>query len=209
MMRRFSLCLLLALGALQALAQSPFAERIADRSILPVLQKGGVVLYMRHGATDGSRPDRAPRVDLNDCTTQRVLTDEGRKVAVDVGRALARARVPVREVYHSPMCRARESAELAFPALRSKLHQELDLMYTANLTSEEKKPVVARTRQLLSQPVAPGSVRVVVAHAPNLADLMGYFIEPEGTVAVFRPLGNEQFEYLASIPPALWVQLIR
>ena len=164
---------------------------------------------MRHGTTDNTRADRAPIVDLNDCSTQRILNDEGRKLMVNIGKAIAKAKIPVGEIYHSPMCRARESAELAFPTLRFKLKPEPNLAYTANLTAEEKKPVLAATRKLVSTPVPVGVNRVLVAHAPNMADLMGYFVKPEGTLVILRPLGNEKFEYVASIPPALWASLLK
>ena len=49
----------------------------------------------------------------------------------------------------------------------------------------------------------------MVAHAPNMADLIGYFVKPEGTVVVIRPTGPNTFEYVASIPPALWTQLLK
>jgi phosphohistidine phosphatase SixA len=196
--------------ALQAqVAQPAFVEIMATPALLSDLRRGGYVLYMRHGTTDNSRADRAPTVDLNDCNTQRVLNDEGRKLAQGVGRNIVQAKIPVGDVFHSPLCRARESAELAFPALRGKLQPELNLAYTANLTAEEKKPVLAATRKLLSAPVAAGSNRVLVAHAPNMADLMGYFVKPEGTVVVIRPLGNDQFEYIASVPPTLWAHLLK
>jgi hypothetical protein len=57
--------------------------------------------------------------------------------------------------------------------------------------------------------VPAGSNRVLVAHAPNMADLMGYFVKPEGTLVVLRPLGHEKFEYVASIPPTLWASLLK
>lgn len=186
-----------------------FVERFADAALVGQLQKGGFVLYMRHGTTDNSRADRAPKVDLSDCSTQRVLNEEGRKVAVAVGQALRRAKIPVLEVFHSPLCRTRETSELAFPTLREALKQDNNLMYTANLTSEEKKPILQATRALLSAPVPPGSNRVIVAHAPNMADLIGYFVKPEGTVVVIRPGGASGFEYVASIPPTLWPQLLK
>jgi phosphohistidine phosphatase SixA len=197
-------------SAVQAQEAAPaFQEILATPALLAQLRRGGFVLYLRHGTTDNSRADRAPSVDLNDCSTQRVLNDEGRKLSVVIGQAIAKAKIPVGEVFHSPMCRARESAELAFPALRAKLQPELNLAYTANLTADEKKPVLAATRKLVSAPVAPGSNRVLVAHAPNMADLMGYFVKPEGTLVVLRPLGNERFEYVASIPPTLWASLLK
>ena len=83
------------------------------------------------------------------------------------------------------------------------------LIYLGNFTDAEKAPIVARTRQLLSMPVPSGSNRLVLAHAPNLMDLMGYFPK-EGTLVVFRPLGEAAgFEYIASIPAGQWGELLR
>lgn len=188
-------------------APAPFVERFADRALLAQIQHGGFVLYMRHGTTDNRRADQAPRIDLSDCRTQRQLNNAGRRMAVSVGQAMRQAKIPVTAVLYSPLCRARETAELAFPAQRLHLQPENNLAYSANLTTEEKKPVLAATRKLLSKPVPAGSNLVVVAHAPNMADLIGYFVKPEGTVVVIRPLGDGRFEYVASIPPTLWAQL--
>jgi len=82
-------------------------------------------------------------------------------------------------------------------------------MYTAHLTSEQKKPVVEKTRQLISKPVQEkGKNRMLVAHAPNLADIMEYFPEIEGSLIIFKPLGENQFEYLATIHPDHWETLL-
>ena len=122
--------------------ESVFKEKLADANLLAQIRQGGFVLYLRHGATDSSRADRAPQVDLNDCSTQRLLSDAGRKQARELGFILQRAQIPVGEVIHSPMCRARESAQLTFATHPDLLRSEPLLAYTANLTSEEKKPVI-------------------------------------------------------------------
>lgn len=187
---------------------SAFKEKPADATLLAQLRGGGFVLYMRHATSDGSRADRAPMVDLNDCNTQRILSDEGRQLATVIGRNITRARVPVGEVVHSPFCRTRETAQLAFAGRLHLLRSEPLLAYSAYLTTEEKKPLLAGLHALLAAPVAPGTNRVIIAHAPNMADLIGYFVKPEGTIAVFRPLPGSQFEYLGSIPPSLWGSLL-
>lgn len=202
------------LATATAWAQKPvkapvFVEKLATPKLLDEVRRGGFVLYMRHGNTDNSRADAVPKIDLNDCATQRVLSDEGRRVAARVGQYLREARIPVGEVIHSPMCRARDSAQLAFPQAGDKLRPEPGLTYSSNLTTEEKQPVLAKTRELVSSPVAAGTNRVLVAHAPNLADLMGYFVKPEATVVVLRPLGEGRFDYLASIHPAMWPKLLK
>ena len=183
-----------------------FVEKHANRELLVQLRKGGYVLYMRHGPTDMSRVDRVPKVDLNDCSTQRPLSEEGRKVAAKVGDYIRKARIPVGEMLISPMCRTRQTAEAAFKGV---FIFDENLLYTANLTDEEKRPKVATTLRLLAAPVADSTNRVIVAHAPNLMDAMGYFVKPEAAVVIIRPLGDKGFEYLATIAPDEWPALLK
>ena len=182
-----------------------FVEKLATRQTLVQLRKGGFALYLRHGTTDNSKPDRLPAVDLNDCSTQRPLTEQGRALAARVGQAIRTARIPIQSIHISPMCRVKDTAAAAFPG--KQVQEDLLLMYTGNLTDAQKAPIVANTRHLLSDSVGSGSNRLVIAHAPNLMDLMGYFPK-EATLVVFRPKGEAGFEYVASIPPDLWAVLL-
>lgn len=204
----FAFTLAMAMSAFPALAVEPppFNEIRATRDTIAQLRTGGYVLYMRHGTSDTSRPDRAPEVDLKDCSTQRPLTEEGRKLAASVGEAMRKAKIPVGEIFASPLCRAKDSALAAFGPNFTVLDH---LRYTANMTDEEKTPLMPLTRALLTKPVHGKTNRVLVAHAPNLMDIMGYFPKPEGTVVVFRPLGDKGFEYVGSIAPQQWPALLK
>jgi len=186
-------------------AAKKFVEQPASSETLNRLREGGYTLYLRHGTTDNSRPDRFPTVDLNDCSTQRPLTDEGRKLMGRIGDAMRKAAIPLGEIRISPLCRVKESAAAAFPGKPVSIDH--DLMYTANLTNEQKEPILANTRRLLAEPVTAGKNRLLIAHAPNLMDLIGYFPK-EGTLVIFRPLGAAGFQYVASIPPTLWPDLL-
>lgn len=201
-----TLLVLFSWGAVAATANDmAFVEKPATPALLKELKGGGFVIYIRHGITDNSRPDQVPRVDLDDCSTQRPLADEGRKQMVEVGNAIRKAGIPVGEVLVSPMCRARESAQAAFgPNYRT----ELLLMYSSNFTTDEKAPSLSFLRAQLARPMAQGNNRVLVAHAPNLMDLIGYFPR-EASVVIFRPLGERGFEYLASITPEQWPELLK
>ncbi len=183
-----------------------FKQKAATVEMIKQLQKGGFVLYMRHGATDTSRPDRVPRVDLNDCATQRPLSEKGLKVSAQVGEAIRHAAISVGEIQSSPMCRTKKTAVAAFGA---EFITNEYLMSTSNLTSKEKVPRIANMKRLLSTPVPDGENLILVAHAPNLMDVMGYFPTPEGVVVLFRPLGEQGFEYVASIEPQQWQELLK
>lgn len=208
-----ALAMLVATGAPafgQTQSEAPTAaERPATRELLKSLRGGGYVLYMRHANTDTSKPDAFPKVDLNDCATQRNLNDEGRRIAATIGKQIRAAGIPVGEVIHSPFCRTRETAQLAFGVPGVRLREEHNLSYTSNMTTEEKRPVLAVTRQLLSEPVAAGTNRVIVGHAQNLAELVDRFLKPEAAMMVFRPQADGRFEYEASIPPCAWPDLLK
>lgn len=185
-------------------SDAEFQERAATPELFEQLRAGGYVLYLRHGKTDSSIPDEVP-VDLDDCDSQRPLTDEGHKQMALIGEALQALQLPMNPIISSPFCRALESTAAAFG--QDSYSVEEMLMYTAALTSEEKQPVLETTHRLLSQPQPKGSNRVLVAHGPNLAEIINYF-PPEGSLVIFRPLGKDGFEYLASVLPDQWPELL-
>jgi phosphohistidine phosphatase SixA len=181
-----------------------FKTRNLSRSTVDELRKGGYVLYMRHGNTDTSRPD-AIQVNLNDCTTQRMLSKEGRRIVTEIGHKLRKAKIPLGEVYSSPMCRAKETAELAFG---NKYIVNNLLRYTANMNDKEKFKALETIRELISDPVTGHSNRVIVAHSQNIMALLGYLPSPEGTIVIFQPLGDHQFKYIASVKPDQWGKIL-
>ena len=186
-------------------SKSGFKELEPSMELIKQLRKGGYVLYMRHSLTDTSKPDQVP-LDLNDCSKQRPLSEVGEKLAEAIGVSIRRAGIPVGEVLASPMCRAKGTAKLAFGEGKYQLDEML--MYTSHLTKKQKVPRVKRTTELVSTPVTDGRNKVLVAHAPNMYDLMGYFPKYEGTVVVFRPVEGGSYEYLGSIKPQDWLWLL-
>lgn len=190
--------------AVRAEPPAPFKELPGSHALISQLRAGGFVLYLRHGQTDSSRPDVFPLTDPGDCSKQRPLTEAGRRQARLLGEMLRRGAIPIEEVHASPLCRTRETARLAF----GEFAVNERLMTTTNLTTEEKEPYLKELKRLLSQPVRGKGNRVIVSHAPNLADLIGYFPNPEATMVVFQPMGNTGFNYLATIPPTAWPGLL-
>lgn len=179
----------------------------ANKGHVQLLRRGGLVLYMRHGTTDARIPDQIP-VRLDDCQSQRPLTEAGRAQLDKIKGFVSKLRVPYSELISSPFCRAIESAQRVFG---TSVQIDPELRYTATMPEVDKKPAVARTRHWLSRKVpTAGSNRVVVAHGPNIAELMDY-MPPEATLILFRPLGGSTppgFEYIASIEPSHWPQLL-
>jgi phosphohistidine phosphatase SixA len=102
--------MLLLLALVVLIASSPAQ---ADDALWELLRGGGQVVLMRHAVTTPGVGD-PPGFRLDDCATQRNLTDEGRADARRVGAAFRTRAVPVGRVLSSPWCRCVETARLAF-----------------------------------------------------------------------------------------------
>ena len=77
------------------------------------MQDGGLVFYIRHASTEKDYADQV-KADVNDGSTQRVLSEKGWHEAVHIGTAFRFYNIPVGEVLTSQYFRAWQTAWLAF-----------------------------------------------------------------------------------------------
>lgn len=195
-----ALVVLLAAGCGGATAPET-AERLDPVQLVEALQEGGLVVYLRHAATDRSKEDDDV-VDFDDCSTQRNLNDAGREQARAIGEAFRALEIPVDEVLASEYCRTRETGELAF----GSVELEPDLTGFPNRGEPTYEERVARTRELLGEDAGSGNL-VLVAHIKNIEAAAGVSIE-EGELAVFEPGGGGEFRHLGDIPASAWPELV-
>jgi broad specificity phosphatase PhoE len=202
MRRALVLLLLLVLAGCGGNGGAPTDARLDPVQLVEALREGGFVVYVRHAATDRSKEDDVV-LDLEDCSTQRNLSDDGREQARELGRALRVLEIPVGAVLASEYCRTRETAELAFG--RAELEPALtgfpepgDPTFAAR---------VRRTRELLAARPPTGENTVLVAHVKNLEEAVGRSLE-EGEAAVFEPLGGTRSRFRGRIPASAWAELV-
>ena len=81
-----------------------------DDHLVQRMLAGGEVLLIRHAAAPGTGDPEGFR--LGDCTTQRNLSDTGRKQARAIGDWLRDQGIERARVYSSQWCRCLETAEL-------------------------------------------------------------------------------------------------
>lgn len=180
MRRRMTVSAMLAL----ALSLCITSSARADEQIWSLLKSGGQVVLMRHAVTTPGAGD-PPGMRLDDCSTQRNLTDEGRQHARRVGDAFRTRGISVERVLSSPWCRCIETARLAFG--KAEIWQPL-----ANLfgRSENEAKQVAELRALVAQP---RKVNVVLAsHGSTIAALTGVSLGT-GEMVVVSPQGAGKF----------------
>jgi hypothetical protein len=77
-----------------------------------LLREGGNIVLMRHAYAHGTMDP--PNFDIERCGTQRNLSDRGRQQARRIGSLFAARAAPVERVYSSRLCRALDTARLAF-----------------------------------------------------------------------------------------------
>ena len=186
----------------EGLVQRPNNQRFpweGDRQLVEALQRGGHIVYFRHGATDRSQQDTDPN-NLANCTTQRNLTDQGRAQARAVGEAFRALRIPVGQVLSSEYCRALEHARLSFGAATS----ERSLVLPDPLPQPEREQNTAALQQLLARPPAAGTNTIMVSHSPNIKDAVNVDLPAEGGAAVLRVDEQGRPTLVARVLPEEW-----
>jgi phosphohistidine phosphatase SixA len=169
------------------------APTAKDTALAKALSRGGVVLVMRHAKTETATDEVEV---LGDCSKQRNLSDEGRDQARRIGRAVKALGVPVDKVLASPLCRAKETADLAFG--HSEPSMALLSPGVAGTVADDDR----RIRKLKRMASAPaGSVTVLVTHTGNIGGAFGQSIE-EGDMLALR--GGK---LLGVVRPGDWTRL--
>ena len=83
-----------------------------NKKLINQLEKGGKLIFIRHAYAPGSGdPDN---FNLNDCSTQRNLSKEGKKQAKNIGKFFKNKKLKVDKVLSSEWCRCKETAVIAF-----------------------------------------------------------------------------------------------
>ena len=83
-----------------------------NKKLINQLEEGGKLIFIRHAYAPGSGdPDN---FNLNDCSTQRNLSEEGREQAKLIGKFFKENHIKVDKVLSSEWCRCKETAKIAF-----------------------------------------------------------------------------------------------
>ena len=197
------MCSLLSSGiAAESADSEDLPNRLTNQELISALQKGGYILYFRHGITDHNTFD-TDRENLSNCARQSLLSEEGRQQMHKIGLSIRQLRINIGAVESSPYCRSIDTAVLAFG--RMKINNILRHTVTADEKTALEQAQALRKR--LSQVPTPGFNDVLSSHTANLQEAVGIWPKPEGIAVIFKPDGNGSFMYIATVLPALWTEL--
>ena len=160
--RRRALQTLLAASALPTVASN--AQSPPD--VAALLRAGGCVLMLRHAQTEAGIGD-PPNFQLDQCTTQRNLSDEGRAQSKRIGQWFASRKLLANSVQSSAWCRCKDTATLAFG--------RFDLLPALNSTFDNRSSQAAQTEALRERlkGIRAGQFEVWVTHQVNISAMTG------------------------------------
>lgn len=197
--------LLLLLGAPGVLSAGQLtgdtSPKLSGAALIKELQKGGYVIYFRHGTTSEQGEKDVAGADLDDCSRQRPLADAGQAQTKEIGAALKALRIPAGEVYSSPYCRCLDTARNIF----GKVTKSNFLHFAVHLRSADRTSITAQLLDVLARVPPQGTNTVLVSHTANLQEAVGLWPKPEGVAHVFKPSGDGTFSYVGVMQPEAWM----
>lgn len=188
-----------ALHAFGGVPKSAFAD--AAEAVQNALRDGGLIVYIRH-------PEAIVGVDtdlknLENCQTQRRLTDVGREESGLIGEAFRRQRFPVSAVLTSPFCRTRNAAFIAFGTEQTTLEPNLTSTCKTSMQAVHERRMWLRN--LLSERPESGNL-VLMGHNCNIRNVLPPDAFPEcarrprmSDAVIFTPGGNGTFTLFACL----------
>jgi phosphohistidine phosphatase SixA len=160
------------------------------------LRGDGHVALIRHAPAPGPAGDPLD-YKLDDCTTQRNLSEQGRAEARALGARFRMQQVKVGKIVSSQWCRCRQTAEL----MDIGPVEDAPTFNNAFVLNATRNELTAGARAMIGAWRGPGTL-VVVTHGENILLMLG--LRPrEGEVIVVAPdpTSQEKMRLIGRIGP--------
>jgi phosphohistidine phosphatase SixA len=176
----------LAVSGSATLAKDP-----SSAELWTALKTGGAFGVMRHALAPGTGDPAS--FDVEDCATQRNLSDEGRRQALDIGDRFRKQGIAKAEVFTSVWCRCRDTATL----LKLGKVRSLSALNSFFQTPDRRE---AQTKALTSwlNAYRSNAPLVLVTHQVNITALTGVYPR-SGEIVVVQRLSGGRFNVMGSL----------
>ena len=107
------------------------------KKLLNQLEDGGKIIFIRHAyAPGGGDPEN---FNINDCSTQRNLNDEGITQSKFIGEFFKTKKIKIDKVLSSEWCRCKDTAKFAFNDFET--FDALNSFYSTKFAKNEKRQI--------------------------------------------------------------------
>ncbi len=107
------------------------------KNLINQLEDGEKLIFIRHAYAPGNGdPDG---FNLNDCSTQRNLSEDGRKQAQRIGEFFIKNKIEIDKVLSSEWCRCKETAKIAFKNYST--NSFLNSFYSSKFSKNKDKQI--------------------------------------------------------------------
>ena len=160
--------------------------------VLKNLKNGGNLIFIRHAyAPGGGDPDH---FEINDCSTQRNLSEDGRIQAKNIGNYFKKNLIPIDEVISSEWCRCKETAEIAFEKFET--NKFLNSFFSEKFSKNRTKQIKNLKKYVNEWD---GNKNLVfVTHYVVISETLNY-APSSGEIVIsnirFKKIGNIEIEY--------------
>ena len=139
-----------------------------NKKLLNQLEDGGKVIFIRHAYAPGSGDPN--NFNLNDCSTQRNLSNEGREQAEYIGKFFRNKKIKIDKVLSSEWCRCKETAEIAFKDFST--NSFLNSFYSSKFKKNKNKQIVALNNYI--NKFKSNKNLVLVTHYVLISEVLNY-----------------------------------
>ena len=164
----------------------------SENQILENLKTGGKLIFIRHAyAPGGGDPDN---FDINDCSTQRNLSDSGREQSKKIGNFFRENKIPISLVISSEWCRCKETAHIAFENYETK--NFLNSFFSEKF-AKNKKTQIKNLKKYVNNWNSDKNL-VLVTHYVLISEVLNY-APSSGEIVIanknFNKIGNLEIGY--------------
>ena len=163
-----------------------------NKNIINHLETGEKLIFIRHAYAPGSGDPE--NFNLNDCSTQRNLSKDGRKQAQYIGEFFRKNKIKIDQVISSEWCRCKETAMIAFKDFSTKsfLNSFYNPRYEKN-KDKQVKELYDYVKKLKSK-----KNLVLITHYVLISEVLDY-APSSGEIIVsdknFNKIGSVEINY--------------
>ena len=163
-----------------------------EKKLLNQLEDGGKLIFIRHAYAPGNGdPDN---FNLNDCSTQRNLNQEGREQAKQIGEFFKKNNIEIDKVLSSEWCRCKETAKIAFKNFST--NNFLNSFYSSKYAKNKDKQIKALNDYL--RKFQSDKNLILITHYVLISEVLNY-APSSGEIVVsdknFNMIGTIEINY--------------